>query len=63
MKVTKDAEKINGTVKYSSNVRIWVDYYFNDEKYRIEIPVTMKNRHLKNGDEIEMQLLMTKELK
>ena len=69
MKVTKDGNAIYAEVverAIRSGNSFYLLKYIIEERgllYFIEIPVTMKNRHLKNGDKIELQLLMTKDVK
>ena len=66
MKVSKDGFGIHAEVV--SHVRhkgnnFYVLKYITEEggpTYLIEMPVTMQNRHLEAGNEIELQLLMAK---
>lgn len=69
MKVTKDgnavyAEVVERSIR-SGNSFYLLKYIIEDMElfYFIEMPVTMNNRHLKKGDKIELQLLMTKDVK
>ncbi len=63
MKVTKEASDMTVRVwaKIEGIFYLQYDYLKNDGEIitcDIEIPITDKNKHLKVGDEIEMQLLM-----
>ncbi len=63
MQNSKNGTEINGVVEYVSDERIWVDYTFKDKRYRIEMPRTEENIHLKKNDELEMQMFILKDLK
>lgn len=57
-----DGEEIYAVVRHSG-VFIRVRYKHKGTPYYLEFPKTKKNKHLKEGDEIEMQLTMIKEKK
>ena len=58
MKESKNAEEIYAEVVYKNNNMILLNYSYKERKHLISIPTTDKNRALKVGDNIEMQLMM-----
>ena len=64
MKVTKDGNAVYAEViehSRRSGNSFYLLRYVTEKMgmfYFIEMPVTMKNRHLKKGDAVELQLLM-----
>ncbi len=64
MRITKNGDAVYARVVKRVTHRLNTFYvlkYITEEggpTYMIEMPVTMRNRHLKEGDDVELQMLM-----
>jgi len=63
MKTSKSGDEITAKVEYISDSRIWLRYRACGNYFRVELPTTAKNRHLKMGDTVEMALLFYSDVK
>ena len=61
MQDSKSGLSIKGQVEYVSETRIWVEYQYRGNKFRIEMPRTKDNENLKHKDKIEFALLILKD--
>jgi hypothetical protein len=60
MKTSKSGDEITAKVEYVSDTRIWLRYEAHGGSFRIELPKTSANSHLKLRDTVEMALLFLK---
>ena len=62
LKDSQDSDEVFCVVTYVVPMIISLKYKHNGMSYTIELPRTEYNAHLKEGDEVEMQLFIMKDI-